>query len=282
MPTKATAIDQDSLPIHVRKVERVLIYAFLVAFAAFFAVPLVNAVHLSIQVGGPANYLEVLTRDFNGVYIPQTFVNSAIVAAMHAFFVCAAGSLAAYAFSQIPFFGRETAYYGVLLFLAVPATAIIVPVYFLTGTLQIFDTALAVALPEAALTLPFAVLLLRNRMDEIPRSLSEAAKLDRAGHFRIFWHVVLPLVRGTLVNLGALCVMWSIQDFVFPSLLLQSPEQTTAAQAVQTIRSAFAPTPAESSLYYAALVLLALPALLIIVFAFRYVTRGISAGGVKE
>lgn len=274
--------DEEVLPLRSRAVDRILIYAFLTVIGLAFAAPLVYAVQMSVAVGGIGNYWEVLTRTFNGVSIPQTFLNSAVVAVLHATLVCVVGALAAYAFSFIPFRGREPLYYGVLLFLAVPATAILVPVYFISGTLSLFNTHLGVALPEAVLTLPFAVLLLRNRMDDIPRQLVEAAVIDRATHVGIFWHVAVPLCRGPLANLAALSIMWSLQDFVFPSVLLRSPELTTAAQAVLTIRSAFAPTPAESSQYYAALVLLGVPALLIITFAFRYVTRGLAAGGVKE
>lgn len=272
----------ERLPLSLRTIDKVLIYAFLGLIALAFAAPLIHAVRMSVAVGGIGNYWTILTRDFNGVSIPQTFVNSAIVAILHAALVCTIGALAAYAFSFIAFTGRESLYYTTLLFLAVPATAILVPVYYLSGTLFLFNTHLGVALPEAVLTLPFAVLLLRNRMDDIPRQLVEAAVIDRATHPRIFWHVALPLTRGPLINLAALSVMWSLQDFLFPSVLLRDPALTTSAQAVQTIRSAFAPTPLESSQYYAALVLLGVPALLIIVFAFRYVTRSLSGGGLKE
>ena len=274
--------NEDALPIRSRRFDRVLIYGFLGIFALGFAAPLVNAVQMSVAVGGIGNYWAVLTRPLNGVSIPLTFVNSGIVAVMHALLVCVIGALAAYAFSFVQFRGREPLYYAVLLFLAVPATAILVPVYFLSGSLNLFNTHLGVALPEAVLTLPFAVLLLRNRMDDIPRELVEAAIIDRAGHFRIFWSIAVPLSRGPIINLAALSVMWSLQDFVFPSMLLRSAELTTAAQAVQSIRSAFAPTPLESSQYYAALVMLAVPALLIVVFAFRAVTKGLAAGGLKE
>ncbi|WP_341978103.1 carbohydrate ABC transporter permease [Microbacterium sp. LTA6] len=274
--------DVEALPLRARPVDRILIYGFLIVFAVAFAAPLVNAVQMSLAVGGIGNYWAVLTRDLNGVSIPQSFLNSAIVAVMHALLVCTIGALAAYAFSFIDFRGREAMYYGVLLFLAVPATAILVPVYFISGTLGLFNSHIGVALPEAVLTLPFAVLLLRNRMDDIPRQLVEAAIIDRATHVGIFRHVVLPLCRGPLANLAALSIMWSLQDFIFPSVLLRSSELTTAAQAVQSIKSAFAPTPLESSQYFAALVLLGVPALLIIVFAFRFVTRGLAAGGLKE
>ena len=278
----AATVSDERIPVRMRSVDRVLMYAILGITALAFMAPLVDAVRTSIAVGGVQNYWVVLTSEFTGISIPQAFANSALVAVMHATLVCVVGALSAFAFSFIDFRGREALYYGVLLFLAVPATAILVPVYFISGSLFLFNTHLGVALPEAVLTLPFAVLLLRNRMDDIPRQLVEAALIDRASYFGIFRHVALPLTRGPLLNLAALSVMWSLQDFVFPSMLLRSSELSTAAQSVQTIRSAFAPTPLESSQYYAALVLLAVPAVLIIVFAFRYVTQGLSAGGVKE
>ena len=275
-------VEDERLPFHPRRIDKILVYPFLALFALGFAAPLIYAVQMSVAVGGIGNYWVVLTSELNGVSIPQTFLNSAIIAVLHALLVCSIGALAAYAFSFIPFRGKEFLYYGVLLFLSVPATAILVPVYFISGSLSLFNTHLGVALPEAVLTLPFAVLLLRNRMDDIPRQLVEAAIIDRATHPRIFWSLALPLSRGPLANLAALSIMWSLQDFIFPSVLLRMPELTTAAQAVQSIRSAFAPTPLESSQYYAALVLLAVPALLIILFAFRYVTKGLASGGVKE
>lgn len=273
---------EEALPLRLRRWDRVVMYAFLGIFALAFAAPLVNAVQMSFAVGGIGNYAAVLGKSLNGLSIPVTFLNSAVIALLHAVLVCVVGALAAYAFSFIPFRGREALYYGVLLFLAVPATAILVPVYFLSGSLGLVNTHLGVALPEAVLTLPFAVLLLRNRMDDIPRELFEAAVIDRASHFGIFRHVVVPLCRGPLANLAALCIMWSLQDFIFPSIVLRSSGLATTAQAVQTIRSAFAPTPLESSQYYAALVLLAVPAVVIIVFAFRFVTGGLTSGAVKD
>ena len=92
----------------------------------------------------------------------------------------------------------------------------------------------------------------------------------------------LPLARPALINLGALCVVWSVQDFIFPSMLLNSSNATTAAQAVQTIKAAFGPTPIQTSQYFAALMLLAVPAIVIVVLGLKYITQGITAGGVKE
>jgi ABC-type glycerol-3-phosphate transport system permease component len=94
--------------------------------------------------------------------------------------------------------------------------------------------------------------------------------------------VFLPLTRPALINLAALCAVWSVQDFIFPSMLLNDGNATTAAQAVQTIKAAFGPTPSQTSQYFAALTLLAVPAVVIVVFGLKFITQGITAGGIKE
>ncbi|UNM12787.1 carbohydrate ABC transporter permease [Streptomyces formicae] len=258
------------------------VYTVLVVGALLWAFPLITAVRESVAHGGFGNYLTVLTGTFNGVSLLRALANSLLIAALHALLVCAVGAMAAYAFSKLTFPGRETLYHLVLIFLAVPAVAVIVPVYWITGQLGLFNSPLGVALPEAALTLPFAVLLLRNYADGIPDEMIEAARIDRAGHPRVFWHIFLPSARPALVNLGALAVMWSLQDFVFPSMIIKRAELTTAAQAVQTIQSAFGPTPEQTSQYFAALVLLAVPAVVLVVAGLRFITQGITAGGSKE
>jgi ABC-type glycerol-3-phosphate transport system permease component len=265
-----------------RRRDSAVVYAILVIGAALWLFPLITALRQSVQYGGVRNYLTVLTTDYNGVNLIRAFGNSMVVAAITVVLTCTVASLAAYAFAKLSFPGRETIYHSALLLLAVPTVAILVPVYWITGNLGLFNSPIGVALPEVVLTLPFAVLLLRNYANGIPDELMEAARVDGAGHARIFRHVFLPLCRPALVNLAALCVMWSVQDFLFPSMLLNNADQTTAAQAVQTIKAAFAPTPIQTSQYFAALMLLALPAVVIVVLGLKYITAGITAGGVKE
>jgi ABC-type glycerol-3-phosphate transport system permease component len=265
-----------------RRRDSVVVYTTLVVGAALWLFPLITMVRESVNAGGFGNYITVLTNTYNGVNLIRAFGNSLLIAAITTVLTCAIGALAAYAFSKIAFPGRETAYHLTLLMLAVPAVAIIVPVYWITGNLGLFNSPLGVALPEVVLTLPFAVLMLRNYADGIPNELVEAALMDGAGHRRIFRHVFLPLTRPALINLSALCVVWSVQDFIFPSMLLNSSNATTAAQAVQTIKAAFGPTPIQTSQYFAALMLLAVPAIVIVVLGLKYITQGITAGGVKE
>jgi ABC-type glycerol-3-phosphate transport system permease component len=258
-----------------------VVYVILVVGAALWLFPLITTLRESVQYGGLRNYLTVLTTDYNGVNLIRAFVNSMVIAALTVVLTCVVGSMAAYAFAKLDFPGRETLYHSMLLFLAVPAVAVMVPVYWITGNLGLFNSPLGVSLPEVVLTLPFAVLLLRNYADGIPDELVEAARIDGAGHVQIFRRIFIPLARPALVNLAALCVVWSVQDFIFPSMLLSNASATTAAQAVQTIQAAFGPTPIQTSEYFAALMLLAVPAIVIVVAGLRFITQGITAGGVK-
>jgi ABC-type glycerol-3-phosphate transport system permease component len=262
--------------------DNAIVYTILIVGAALWVFPLVTMVRESVEAGGFGNYLTVLANTYNGVNLIRAFGNSLVIAAITTVLTCGIGALAAYAFSKITFPFRETLYHLSLMLLAVPAVAIIVPVYWITGNLGLFNSPIGVALPEVVLTLPFAVLMLRNYADGIPDELVEAALLDGAAHGTIFRHIFLPLARPALINLSALCVVWSVQDFIFPSTLLNSSNATTAAQAVQTIKAAFGPTPIQTSQYFAALTLLAVPAIVIVVLGLKYITQGITAGGVKE
>lgn len=258
------------------------IYAALAMGAALWLFPLVSTLRQSVAFGGLHNYLTVLTTDYNGVNLIRAFANSMLIAALTVMLTCGIGAMAGYAFSKIDFPGREGLYHAGLLLLAVPAVAIMVPVYWITGRLGLFDSPIGVSLPEVVLTLPFAVLLLRNHADGISDELIEAARMDGANHAVIFRAIFLPLSRPALINLAALCVVWSVQDFVFSSMLLTDASSTTAAQAVQSIQGAFSPTPLEHSQYFAALMLLAVPAIAIVVLGLRFITQGMTAGGVKE
>ena len=278
MTAHATALHQ----LRERGRDNVAVYAALVIGAALWLFPLISTVRQSLQFGGFRNYLTVLTTDYNGVNLIRAFANSLLIAALTVVLTCGIGAMAGYAFSKIDFPGRETLYHAGLLLLAVPAVAIMVPVYWITGNLGLFNTPIGVSLPEVVLTLPFAVLLLRNHADGIPDELIEAARIDGANHAMIFRRIFLPLSRPALINLAALCVVWSVQDFIFSSLLLTNASSTTAAQAVQSIQAAFSPTPIEHSRYLAALMLLAVPAIVIVVLGLRFITQGMTAGGVKE
>lgn len=275
-----TAVAKDFL--YRRKRERAIMFALLAMLAVLWALPLIAAVARAFAFNGVQNFTDVIFNDIGGISLARTYANTFVIAIIHAFCVVVVSALAGYGFYIFEFRLKTVFYFTVLVFLAVPATSILVPLFFITRELGLRDNYLAVALPEAALTLPFGVLLVRNFAEEIPRSLIEAAAIDGASHPRIWREIFLPICKPALINIGALSMMWSSQDFLFPSLFFSSPEMTTAAQAVLRFKEYLGATPDDIGRYNASLVLLAVPALLIIVFGLRFITNGLTSGGVKE
>lgn len=262
--------------------DRVAIYVLLVAMALLFAFPLYAAVVKSLEVNGLQNYVNLFTDPIGSVPIWLTYVNSLAIGVLHAVLVIAVSTTAGYAFSQLRFRGRDVGFSLVLLFLAVPGVALLVPVYRITQELGLFNTHLGVALPEAALTIPFGVLLLRNHGRSMPPSLFEAAAIDGASHLRAFRSIFLPMARPALINLTVLCFVWSMQDFLWPSFIFTDPTMATAAQAVQTFSAALGQGPADIAKYNASLVLLAVPAVLFVLFGLRFIVNGLTSGATKE
>jgi raffinose/stachyose/melibiose transport system permease protein len=265
-----------------RRRDRALLQALLAGLALVWAFPLYSAIHQALRVGGFSNFVSLFTDPLGGVPIWRTYVNSLTIGAIHASVVVTVSTLAGYAFSKLQFPGRDQIFYGSLLFLAVPGTAILVPLYYVTMQLHLFNNYLGVALPEAALTIPFGVLLMRNFGDNVPEALVEAALLDRASHLQIFRWVFLPIARPAVVNLTILCVMWSLQDFLWPLIFFTDPQLTTASQAVSLFHTTLSESPLDTARYDASLVVLALPAVLLVVFGLRFITGGLTSGAVKD
>lgn len=282
-PARVDILSQNPLRMIVtREPDRVVIYVLLTLMALLFGFPLYALVVRSLRVGGLNNYITLFTEPIGNVPIWMTYVNSLAIGVGHAVLVVGVSTTAGYALSKLRFRGRELTFAGVLLFLAVPGTALIVPVYHLTQEFHLFNNYLGVALPEAALTIPFGVLLMRNYGRNISDSLMEAAQLDGASHFRIFTGVFLPLARPAIANLTVLCLIWSLQDFLWPSMLFTKPEYATAAQAVKLYSNLLGQTPEDAGRYNASLLLLAIPALLFVIFGLRFIVNGLTSGSTKD
>ncbi|MGW4021963.1 carbohydrate ABC transporter permease [Streptomyces sp. NPDC005009] len=262
--------------------DRRLIYAVLAVMGVFWAFPLYAAIRKSLEVHGFQNYVTLFTDPVGGISIPQTYLNTFVVGLIHAAVVVSVSTSAGYAFSVLVWRGREITFSVALLFLAIPAAAMIVPAYRLNNELGLFDSYLGVALPEAAITIPFGVLLMRNFGRNVPPAVLEAAAVDGAGHLRVFRSVFLPLCRPATVNLTILCFVWSLQDFMWPSVFLRQPSMQTAAQAVMSLNTGLGASPTDIARYNASLVLLAVPAVLIVLFGMRYIISGLTSGATKE
>ncbi|MEV5595116.1 carbohydrate ABC transporter permease [Streptomyces sp. NPDC052496] len=258
--------------------------AALLAVAAAFAVPLVWLVLSSLDTeatlrvrvpGSPSldNFSAVLTDEIT--FTPMR--NSLVLCGSATALTVACAALAAYPLSRYRSRFSRPYLLTILFSTCLPITAIMVPVYALYVQVNLIDTVYGTALFLAASQLPFAIWLMKNFMDGIPRVLEEAAWTDGASWFQTLWRVILPLTGPgvTVVTIYTFAIMWG--NFFVPFLLLLSPEQLPASVSIFTFFGnygaiAFGQLAAFSILY-------STPVVLLYVLISRRLGGGFALGG---
>ncbi|MEU4387311.1 carbohydrate ABC transporter permease [Promicromonospora sp. NPDC023805] len=169
------------------------------------------------------NYVGVLTS----ASFWQYALNSTAIAVLTTAITVVFGVMAAYPLARYQFKGRETLFMVFVVGLLFPATVAIVPLFILiTQNLQLGNTWMGVALPQAAFALPVTVVILRPFLAAIPKELEEAAQLDGTSRIGFFWRIVLPLSGPGMVTVGVLAFVGSWNAYLLPLLLLQSDMKT--------------------------------------------------------
>ena len=169
------------------------------------------------------NYRQVLTTSTFWRYA----LNSTAVAVITTALVVVLGLMAAYPLARYRFRGREALYIVFLVGLLFPATVAIIPLFILVSRdLQLGNTWLGVALPQAAFALPITVVILRPFLMAIPDELEEAALMDGASRIGFFFRVVVPLSGPGTVTVGVLAFVASWNAYLLPLLLLQGDMKT--------------------------------------------------------
>jgi raffinose/stachyose/melibiose transport system permease protein len=271
-----------------RRVLRALpIYAVSLVLAAIVLVPLIYVVLGGFRTTGQvaaqpvalpdpwitSNYTEILG---SGTFWRQ-LGNSALIAAIATVVVVLCGSLAAFALSRYEFRGRESLYTLFTLGLLFPVGVAILPLYLLLRQIGLLDTALGVALPEAAFALPITIVILRPFMRAVPVELEDAAAIDGYSKFGFFWRILLPLSRPALMTVAILAVVTSWNMFLLPLLVLNDTNEWTLPLGVAAYSTEYTQ---DTSRILAFTALSMIPALVFFLLAERRIVGGLS-GAVK-
>ena len=167
---------------------------------------------------------ENLTTVLEGGFT-RAFVNTVIVTAVSVALTLVCAVPAAYAVVRSTSRFVAGAFSVFLLGLAIPAQAVIIPVYLMIVRMGLYDTKPAIILPTVAFGLPFAVLILAGSLRDVPGENYEAMTLDGAGPMRTLWSLVIPMSRGSIVAVGIYAALQAWNGFLFPLILTQSEEQ---------------------------------------------------------
>ncbi|OON73883.1 ABC transporter permease [Streptomyces tsukubensis] len=218
-----------------------------------------------------SNYRTVLDSGF------ATYLwNSLVVTVATVLLVLALALPAAYAIVRSRSRWVAAGFSVMLMGLAIPAQATIVPVYLLITRMHLYDTLTAVVLPTAAFALPMAILVLTSTMRDIPGELYEAMTVDGAGPAHILRALVLPLTRPGLVTVGVYTALGAWNGFIFPLVLTQSDARRTVTLGLWNYQGQQGGVNVPATM--AAVVLSLLPLLAAYLFGRRHLLSGLTAG----
>ncbi len=187
------------------------------------------------------------------------------------------GSMAAFEFALFDFPGRRLLFSLVMLSLMVPVAVTIIPTYLLTAELGWLNTMQGLVVP--GLSSAFGLFLLVQFMRSIPRDMIEAARLDGASHFDIYWHIVLPLSRNALITLAILTFMKTWGNYMWPLIVAPRPEMYTVGQVVGLFNSPYSHQTVD--VVMTANLLAAVPPLIFFLIFQRKIVEGIAMSGSK-
>ena len=266
------------------------LYALLLAISLAMALPLLWMLSTSLKEtqavfsARPAwvphplrwqNYLQIWT--IRGIPFACFFLNSVVVAACVTAGHLGASACAAYAFARLRFPGRDRLFFAYIATMMIPGSVTIIPVFIIMKALGWVDTYRALIIP--GMFTAFGTFLLRQFFLSIPQDIEDAAKIDGASPFLIFWRIVLPMSKPALAALAISTFMGNWQSFMWPLLVVDSVEKKTLPIGLAYFQDQYA---TNWPLLMAGSVVAMLPIIMMFVSNQRFFLGGIKLTGVQR
>jgi len=285
-PTKSTAqVALDKLGGWAFKL---LAYVFLVTLAVLGVVPVLWMASSSLKSIGEFNTNPWLwphtfqwsnyTRVWQGANFALYFFNSVFMTVAAVTTQIMVGSMAGYALARYRFPMRKGLLYYFIAGGVVPGQVVLIPLFILIRFMGLMNTRLGLILIYTAAAQPFVVFNLQAFFRSVPAELEEAARMDGAGEFRIFWQIMLPLVRGGIGVMAIFQCMWIWNEFLFALLFASKESLRTLPIGIFNIIGQYY---TEYPVFFAGLMVATVPIIMIYLVTVRYVIRGVRAGAVK-
>lgn len=208
---------------------------------------------------------------------PRYYLNTAIMAAGITIGQLIFSSLAAYAFARLEFPGRNLLFIIVLITMMVPFHVLMIPSYLTVLGLGWKNTFFALIVPR--MVSAFGIFLLRQFYLSLPRELDEAAMLDGASRFGVWWRIILPLSRPALATLAIFAFLFSWNDFLWPLIVADDPDMRTIQLGLVMFQGRYS---TNWTLLMAGTVTATIPTILIFLIGQRQFIESIALSGVKE
>ena len=269
------------------RLHAVLVNGALVLLAVLSLAPLAWMVSVSFMASGQANVfpppllpraptLDAYRALFSRMGMARYFANSVLVSVAITGLSLLVNAMAGYAFAKLRFRGRERLFQLLLAALVIPAQVAMLPLFLLMKQLGLVNSYAGVVVP--ALATVFGIFLVRQYARSIPDELIEAARLDGAGELRIFFGIVLPLLKPVLVTLAIFTFMAAWNDFMWPLIVLTDQAHYTLPVAMASLSREHI---MDVEMMMAGAVVTVVPVLALFLLLQRYYIQGLLLGSVK-
>jgi len=266
----------------------ILIYSLLIGISAFMILPFIWMVSTSLKpadeifaippiIISPNSSLKAyvyLQEQYNILGIVKNTFVIAFSATILRLFFCALGG---YGFAKFKFPGQRALFAFLLATMVIPGAVTLVPVYIIMRDLKWIDTFWPLIIPSAANA--FGIFFMRQYIMSVSNELMDAARIDGAGEFTIFWRIILPIIAPGLTSLGLIFFMGSWNDFLGPLIYLKSPEHFTLPLIIRSLVGPVGRTVYDVQM--ATSVISLIPLLIIFLIFQRRIVEGITAGAIK-
>lgn len=260
----------------VKKITPWTIVKYILVYLAslLFISPFIMMIIKSLENGGLDNY----TKVFETSQLGYNFISSTVITACTVFLVLLVTLPAAFAFSKLKLRGSSALYYFIMSAMMMPPAVSLVPLLMLVKNMGLLDNYFSVIFPFVALFIPFAVLITRNSMDDLPNEILEAAYIDGASTFQSFMLIIVPLSRATILVTITFTFMNAWNEYLYPLCFLRSSElQTVTVVPMRFLGSYYGNIPQV----FAAGNMILLPVVILYLFLQKYFEAGFVNGAIK-
>lgn len=269
------------------RLAKLVVYTLLVLGAVVTLVPLLWMLSASLMPSGEASsyppplFPSEVTFEhyydlFNRLNLGRYFLNSTLIAGLITLISLLINSMAGYAFAKFDFPGRKPLFRFLLGGLVIPVQIAMLPLFLLLKQVGLINTYWGVIVPSMATI--FGIFLIRQYALSIPDDLLDAARMDGATEWKIYWSVVLPLCKPILITLAIFTFMAAWNDFMWPLIVLNDNEMYTLPVALANMVGEYVQ---DTELMMAGAVVTVLPVMIVFVALQRYYLEGIMLGSVK-
>jgi len=205
--------------------------------------------------------------------------NSLFISTISVLGILFIASLAAYAFSRLEFRGRDALFYLFLIGLIIPIQAFLLPLFTFLRDMHLINTRLGLILPYIAWGLPLAIYLLRAYLLSIPRDLDDSARIDGCSPLRIYFHIILPVIRPALATVAIITALDVWNEFLMALIFIYDNELKTLPIGLLAFYGQHA---IDYKLLFSALTIITIPVIAIYFLFQKHVIEGLTVGALKE